>query len=241
MQHSLQAEGFGVRIRPVRLEDAAFIVWLRSLDTNSQLGDSVGSLADQKAWLRAYFVRPDDFYFIVETLGGVPVGTHSIYDVSGRTVEAGPLGHSSGLSLFSGLNLFSGSAAITPRVRLSGGSGEVGRSIIRTEVSAAVPASLVTFDLAFGEMGLKELRGTCLSTNDKIASHFRTLGFREVIAGQPTDFLHFATTAAEWSHNRERVFPIASYAEKQIRDWDKEQLKRAGQPRPGETDFVGPT
>ncbi len=31
MQHTLHAEGFGVRLRPVRMEDAAFIVWLRNL------------------------------------------------------------------------------------------------------------------------------------------------------------------------------------------------------------------
>ena len=32
MQHSWKTEGFGIRIRPVRLDDAAFIVWLRGLE-----------------------------------------------------------------------------------------------------------------------------------------------------------------------------------------------------------------
>ena len=143
MQHSWKAEGFGVRIRPVRLDDAAFIVWLRGLEhTKGKLGDSAAGVADQEAWLRTYFTREDDFYFIVETLGGLRVGTHGISQVSN-------------------------------------GSGEAGRLIIRPEVPAAVPTSLITFDLAFGEMGLKELRGTSVSTNEKVHSYVRKFGFRQ--------------------------------------------------------------
>jgi RimJ/RimL family protein N-acetyltransferase len=200
MRHSWQAEGFGVRIRPVRLDDAAFIVWLRNLGhTKGKLGDSAADVADQEAWLRTYFAREDDFYFIVETLGGLPVGTHAVSKVSG-------------------------------------GSGEAGRLIIRPEVPAAVPTSLITFDLAFGAMGLKELRGTSVSTNEKVHSYVRKFGFRQtgietgarVIAGQPADIVHFAMTAAEWSQKRAGVLPIARYAEKQIRAWETGQLQRAG-------------
>ena len=202
MQHSWTAEGFGVRIRPVRLDDAAFIVWLRGLEhTKGKLGDSAAGVADQEAWLRVYFAREDDFYFIVETLGGLPVGTHGLYNVSD-------------------------------------GSGEAGRLIIRPEVPAAVPTSLITFDLAFGEMGLKELRGTSVSTNEKVHSYVRKFGFRQtsieagarVIGGQPADIVHFAMTAAEWSQNRAGVLPIARYAEKQIRAWEASQSQSAGQP-----------
>jgi len=202
MQHSWKAEGFGVRIRPVRLDDAAFIVWLRSLEhTKGKLGDSAASVADQEAWLRTYFAREDDFYFIVETLGGLPAGTHGLYNVSG-------------------------------------GNGEAGRLIIRPEVPAAVPTSLITFDLAYEEMGLKELRGTSVSTNEKVHSYVRKFGFRQtgiesaarVIHGQPADIVHFAMTAEEWSQNRAGVLPIARYAEKQIRAWEKGQLPDAAKP-----------
>ena len=202
MQHSWKAEGFGVRIRPVRLDDAAFIVWLRNLEhTKGKLGDSAVGVADQEAWLHTYFAREDDFYFMVETPGGLRVGTHGLYNVSG-------------------------------------GSGEAGRLIIRPEVPAAVPTSLITFDLAFGEMGIKELRGTSVSTNEKVHSYVRKFGFRQtgieagarVIAGQPADIVHFAMTAAEWSQNRAGVLPIARYAEKQIRAWEAGQSPSAGQP-----------
>lgn len=195
MLHSWKTEGFGVRIRPVKLDDAAFIVWLRGLDrTKGKLGDSAVGVADQEAWLRTYFKREDDFYFITETLSGIPLGTHGISHVAN-------------------------------------GSGEAGRLIIRPEVPGAVPTSLITFDLAFGEMGLTELSGTSVSTNEKVHSYVRKFGFRQtgieagarVIAGQPVDIVHFAMTAEEWSKNRAGVLPIAKYAEKQIQAWEKTQ------------------
>jgi RimJ/RimL family protein N-acetyltransferase len=195
MQHNWKTEGFGVRIRPVVLEDAAFIVWLRGLDhTKGYLGDSASGVAEQEAWLRTYFAREDDFYFITETPGGIPLGTH-------------------GLS------------------NHANGSAEAGRLIIRPDVPAAVPTSLITFDLAFGEMGLKELRGTSVSTNEKVHTYVYKFGFRKtgveagarVISGQPVDIFHFAMTAEEWVKNRPRVLPIAKYAEKQIQAWEKLQ------------------
>jgi RimJ/RimL family protein N-acetyltransferase len=195
MRHSFVAEGFGVRLRPVRLEDAAFIVWLRNLDhVKGKLGDSATEVAHQEAWLKTYFEREGDCYFIAETLGGLPVGTHGLYE---------------------------------PR----NGSAEAGRLIMRPEVPAAVPTSLITFDLAFGEMGLNELRGTSVSTNVKVHSYVAKFGFRtvsvekaaKVVAGQPVDIVHFAMTAAEWQAGRPGVLPIAKYAEAQIRAWDKKQ------------------
>src|ERR1700690_4082250 len=90
MNHSLHLEDFGIRVRPVRLEDAAFIVWLRNLDhVKGKIGDSASEVADQEAWLKAYFQREGDYYFIAETAGGIPFGTHSIYDVKGTCGEKG--------------------------------------------------------------------------------------------------------------------------------------------------------
>src|SRR5262245_32911002 len=90
MDHKMQAEGFGVRLRPVRLEDAAFIVWLRNLDhARGRVGDSAKDEAAQRVWLSTYFQRPGDYYFIIETLGGVPVGAYGIYDVQAESAESG--------------------------------------------------------------------------------------------------------------------------------------------------------
>jgi hypothetical protein len=90
VQHSLQVEGFGVRLRPVRLDDSAFIVWLRNLDyVKGQVGDSAADVAGQEAWLKNYFKREGDYYFIAETPGGIPLGTHGIYDVRETSAEKG--------------------------------------------------------------------------------------------------------------------------------------------------------
>jgi RimJ/RimL family protein N-acetyltransferase len=195
MQHSWKAEGFGVMIRPVRMDDAEFIVWLRNLEhTRGKLGDSAAGVAEQEAWLRTYFERKDDVYFLVETPGGRRVGTHGLSHLTDRSAEAG-------------------------------------RLIMRPEVPAAVPTSLITFDLAFNEMELKELTGTSVSTNEKVHSYVKKFGFREthvekgarMIAGQPVDIVHFAMTADEWVKGRPGVIPIAKYAEKQILAWDKAQ------------------
>lgn len=189
-------EGFGVRLRPVRLEDAAFIVWLRNLDhVKGKLGDTATDVAPQEAWLKEYFDREGDYYFIAETPGGIPVGTHGLYEPANGSLEAG-------------------------------------RLIMRPDVPAAVATSLITFDLAFGEMGLVELRGTSVSTNVKVHSYVAKFGFRtvrvepaaKVVAGQPVDIVHFAMTAAEWQKNRPGVLPIARYAEGQIRAWEKKQI-----------------
>src|SRR5271169_6075212 len=90
MDHAIESEGLGTRLRPVRMEDAAFIVWLRNLDhARGRVGDSALTASGQQAWLRAYFDRPGDYYFIIETAGRIPVGAIGIYNVNGRSAESG--------------------------------------------------------------------------------------------------------------------------------------------------------
>lgn len=92
MRHSLTAQGFGVRLRPVAMADAPFIVWLRNLDfVKGRVGDSVATVASQEDWLKRYFEREGDYYFIVETLRGIPLGTYSIYNMKGSSAEIGRL------------------------------------------------------------------------------------------------------------------------------------------------------
>ena len=195
MQHSLQIEGFGVRLRPVRLDDAAFIVWLRNLDyVKGQVGDSATDVAGQEAWLENYFKRKGDYYFIADTLGGIPLGTHGIYDLRGT-------------------------------------SAEKGRHIMRPEVMAGIPAAMLATDLAFGRLGLTELRATSVSTNLAVHSLHRKSGFKQVgvaraaqtIDGKPVDLVQFLLTPKEWVKARERLLPLAQYAETHITEWEKTQ------------------
>jgi len=195
MRHSLQVEDFGIRLRPVRIEDAAFIVWLRNLDyVKGNVGNSATDVAGQEAWLKKYFDREGDYYFIVETQGGIPLGTHGLYDVQGT-------------------------------------SAEKGRHIIRPEVMAGVPAGLLATDLGFGQLGMTELRATCVSTNVAVHSLHRRSGFKEVgmiraaqtIAGRPVDLVQFLLTPEGWARVRDRIVPLARLAGTRVLEWEKSQ------------------
>jgi len=193
MQHALRTEGFSLRLRPVRMTDAAFIVWLRNQDyVKGNVGDSAANVAAQEVWLRNYFEREGDYYFIVETLGGIPLGTHGIYDIQGN-------------------------------------SAEQGRQIMRLEVIAGVLAAMLATDLAFGSLGLKELRSTCVSTNRTVLSLHRKSGFKEIgikrsaqiIGGNPVDLVQFLLVPEDWAKARNRIIPLAHVAETQVLEWEK--------------------
>jgi RimJ/RimL family protein N-acetyltransferase len=196
MRHDIHLEGFNLRVRPVRIEDAAFIVWLRNLDyVRGNVGDSATDVAAQEAWLRAYFEREGDYYFVVESSGGIPLGTLGIYNVNGT-------------------------------------SAEKGRHIMRTEVMAGVPTGILTTELAFGSMGLHELRARIVASNMTVQSLHRKSGFKEVgrvaaaqmIDGKPVDMVEFLITAEDWRTCRDRQLPLAHLAGKQVLDWEKTQL-----------------
>jgi RimJ/RimL family protein N-acetyltransferase len=196
MRHNVHLEGFNLRLRPVRIEDAAFIVWLRNLDyVKGNVGDSVTDVAAQEAWLRAYFEREGDYYFIVESLGGIPLGTHGLYNVT-KT------------------------------------SAEKGRHIMRTEVMAGVPAGILTTDLAFGSLGLCELRARIVATNAAVQSLHRKSGFKQVgvvraaqiIAGKPVDMVEFLIKAEDWFEVRKSQLPLARVAGARVLEWEKTQL-----------------
>ena len=133
-------------------------------------------MAAQEAWLRAYFEREGDYYWIVESLTGIPLGTHGIYNVNGTSAERG-------------------------------------RHIMRAEVMAGVPSAILTAELAFGSMGLHELRSWVVATNMEVLSIHRKSGFKEVgrvaaaqmIDGKPVDMVEFLFTAEEWRKRRDRV------------------------------------
>src|SRR5438105_3449959 len=90
MRHTITTEGFGVRLRPVRLDDAEFIVWLRNLaHARGRIGDTAADVEAQIAWLKSYFERPGDYYFIIETVGAVSVGAYGLYDLDATSAESG--------------------------------------------------------------------------------------------------------------------------------------------------------
>jgi RimJ/RimL family protein N-acetyltransferase len=197
MEHTLKAEGFGVRLRPVRMEDAAFIVWLRNLDhVKGRVGDSATDTAGQEAWLRAYFQRDGDYYFIIETAGGLAIGAYGIYNVKGVSAESGrwiirpevPAAVPSALLAFD--LAFGGLRLKEVRV---------------TTVSTNHGVLSLNRKFGFREVGIE--RGGV------------------VIGGQPVDLVRFVMSAEEWTKPRERMLPMARLAATQVQDWEKAQSK----------------
>lgn len=193
MNHSVTVEGFGVRLRPVRMDDAAFIVWIRNLDhVKGRLGDSAADVPVQEAWLAEYFKREGDYYFIVETLARIPVGTYGIYDMHGTTAESGrwivrpgvPAAAASGVLLF------------------DTAFGKLGLSELRG-TTVATNRPVLSLNRKFGFQQVRVEPGG------------RTIG------GKAVDMVHFILTAGGWAKARESVVPLARVAEAQIREWEQ--------------------
>jgi RimJ/RimL family protein N-acetyltransferase len=195
MEHTLKAEGFGVRLRPVRMEDAAFIVWLRNLEhARGRVGDSATDTTAQEAWLKAYFKRDGDYYFIVETTGGVAVGAYGIYDAAAGSAE-------------------SGRWIIRPEVPAAIPSAllafDVAFGVLQLKevrvTTVSTNQSVLSLNRRFGfrETGIE--RGGA------------------VIGGKPVDLVRFLLKAEEWPRPRERMLPLARLAEGQVRDWERTQ------------------
>jgi RimJ/RimL family protein N-acetyltransferase len=191
MQHTVQAEGWGVRLRPVQLADAEFIVWLRNLEhAKGRVGDSAADPAAQQEWLRAYFQRPGDYYFIIETLNHKPVGAYGIYDVRGRSAESGrwvirtdvPAAIPSALVAFD----------------IAFGTLKLDELRVKT-VSSNQNVLSLNRKLGFRETG--------------------TEPNAQVIGGKSVDMIHFLLKATDWPPYRTKLLPLAKLAEKQVLEW----------------------
>lgn len=195
MRHTLQAEGFGVRLRPVRLEDATFIVWLRNLEhVRGRVGDSAMDTAAQETWLRAYFDREGDYYFIIETLGGIAVGAYGIYDLTGASAE-------------------SGRWIIRPEVPAA-----IPSAIQAFEIAFE---RLALQELRVKTIATNR---PVLSLNRKFGfRQTRIEPAAQVIGGQPVDQVHFLLEAKDWPKIREGLVPLARLAEKQVQEWERAQ------------------
>ena len=68
MKHTFHLDGYGYRLRPIRLSDAQFIIdtRLEDMDRNRFVHTISSDLSVQELWLRNYFEREDDFYFVNE-------------------------------------------------------------------------------------------------------------------------------------------------------------------------------
>ena len=93
MRHDITIQGTKFRLRPIRIDDAEYITWLRSQPQNSKfIHPTVNNVAKQIEWLERYFTRNGDYYFAIEQkLTDNTVGLISIYnhDEISRSAEWG--------------------------------------------------------------------------------------------------------------------------------------------------------
>lgn len=85
-------EGYGCRLRPVVLEDAGFIVFLRNQPfANGTIHSTSPSIVAQQEWIRTWQKREADYYWIIEDVGlGKPIGTIGFYDIDADNREGMP-------------------------------------------------------------------------------------------------------------------------------------------------------
>ncbi|HRT08791.1 MAG TPA: GNAT family protein [Candidatus Paceibacterota bacterium] len=194
MRHAISSEGFGVRLRPVRLDDARFIVWIRSLEhARGRVGDSAASIASQEQWLKEYFAREGDYYFVIETAQGRrPVGTYGLYDLREGSAE-------------------SGRWIIRPEVPAA-----IPSAIL------ALDLAFGTLNLKEVRATTVSTNRRVLSLNRKFGfRQVRVDPAAQVIGGQPVDLVRFVLAPGDWADARERLLPHAALAEQQVRDWDQ--------------------
>jgi RimJ/RimL family protein N-acetyltransferase len=90
MRHDYRPEGRAYRLRPVELGDAAEMVRLRCDPRNAKfLNATSPKVEDQENWMRGYFEREGDWYFVVERKSTRQIdGLIAIYDYDSETKAA---------------------------------------------------------------------------------------------------------------------------------------------------------
>ena len=90
MGGDLLLEGQAFRLRPIELRDAGFVVELRSEPRAAGLLHPISpDVADQVKWLERYFLRPNDWYWVVERcVDGAPEGTLGLWGLDAATGRA---------------------------------------------------------------------------------------------------------------------------------------------------------
>ena len=86
-------EGYGCRLRPVKVEDAEFIVKRRNQSfAKGMIHATSTSVEKQIQWIANWQLRENDYYWIIETTGeGVEsIGTIGLYDLELEMKEGMP-------------------------------------------------------------------------------------------------------------------------------------------------------
>ncbi len=82
MSHQIVVERFGIRLRPVTMDDAEFIHKLRrSPELSKYIGEIDSQLSVHRAWIKQYLSSADDYYFCIELQSGKRIGTIAVSNI----------------------------------------------------------------------------------------------------------------------------------------------------------------
>lgn len=174
MDHKLSISGYSFRLRPVSLEDAAFIVEVRTdPQRNRFINLTSADVEKQQQWLKRYFEEPDDYYFIIENQAtGEREGTVGIYGLDAKAKRA-----------------------------------EWGRWVVRRDSKSAIPSMLLSFKLAFQQIGLDSLYTHTAAENRNALMALERFGMQARcrlpgylrIDGRTYDAIEHEMTRENWS------------------------------------------
>jgi len=90
VKHEISIEGYIYRLRPIGLEDAGFVVELRTdVSLGKYLHSTSTKISDQENYIRNYYERIGDYYFVVERIETRQrEGLIAIYDIDDKEKTA---------------------------------------------------------------------------------------------------------------------------------------------------------
>lgn len=167
--------------RPVRVEDAEFIVYLRNLPhAKSMIHETSTSIDNQRDWIEKYLKRDNDYYWITETKDGIPTGTVGLYNYNAalNQIESGRW-----ISIYT----------------KSGDTPLSGHVLLKDFAFSILKVSKVVCDTAvINKQVLKFHRFLGERMIDKILDE-------KVIDGKNMELVWFEETAERWKENRKKL------------------------------------
>ncbi|EHC5633084.1 GNAT family N-acetyltransferase [Campylobacter coli] len=92
MKKNITQDGLNYRLRMVNINDADFIIYIRTedLERNRYIHPISCDIQKQKEWIKQYLKKDNDYYFIIENkINGKPEGLISIYNIEHSKAEWG--------------------------------------------------------------------------------------------------------------------------------------------------------
>ena len=149
------------------------------------MGDLKISLNEEKAWLKDNINNPNDYFFIVESISAIRLGTISVYniDFERHTAEIGRL------------------------VMIPGVRSVLAASILRNDFS------FYTLGLDTLTACIVSTNKTVLSYNRKLGAEITHIAHSErIIASSPVDMVYLKLTKETWKKKRESLIQLAEQA-----------------------------